>query len=217
MSLLNSILSLLYPRKCPFCRSLIEENRLLCRQCEGRLPIIPKALLPRSVSALEGCYSVFYYKDTVRESLLRYKFSGAAAYAEIYASFLAKCIDENDISCDIITWVPLSRRRRFYRGYDQAQLLAEGLSALTGIRCASLLRKIRHNPAQSGTDSAAERMRNVSGVYVSDIPTEFSGAKILLIDDIVTTGATLSECARTLKAHGAGEILALTVAAAYKE
>ena len=148
----------------------------------------------------------------MRASLLRYKFGGASVYAEVYGEYLAKCIDENAISCDIITWVPLSRQRLRKRGYDQARLLAEDLSRRTGIPCAAALRKIRNNPAQSATGGAQKRRLNVKNVYRALPDAPIAGKRVLLVDDIVTTGATLSECAGELKKAGAKEIAAVTVA-----
>ena len=150
--------------------------------------------------------------DDVRRSLLRYKFQGLRIYAELYGEFLAKCIDENPISCDSITWVPLSRKRLRKRGYDQARLLAEELSRQTGLPCVPMLRKIRNNPAQSGTGDAKKRRENVKGVYEALSEEEIAGRRILLVDDIVTTGATLSECASVLKKAGAKEVSAMTLA-----
>lgn len=214
MKIIDALLSLLYPKKCPFCQKLIDEDRLLCRSCQSRLPFIPAATQPRLLPNVDACYSVLYYQDSVRQSILRYKFGGAASYAEIYSHFLGKCIDENGITCDIITWVPLSRARLRKRGYDQARLLAEGISLITGTECVPMLRKIRNNPAQSGTKDAAARKKNVSGVYVSCADCSPSGKSVLIIDDIVTTGSTLSECARILKNEGASRVTALTLAAA---
>ena len=208
----NFMLSLLYPRKCPFCRQLINEKERVCKSCSAKLPwIIGNP--PRRVPGTDGCYSVFRYEGNVRESLLRYKFASAAAYAEAYSRYLTKCIDENGIFCDIVTWVPLSRRSFRKRGYDQAQLLAEELSAARHIECARLLRKVRSNRRQSGIKHAAERKRNVRGVYEALSPELFEGKRVLLLDDILTTGSTVSECANTLRKAGAGSVTVLTVAA----
>lgn len=215
MNILNYLLSLLYPKKCPFCRKLIDEKRLICPSCSAKLPFIYERP-PRSFDFVDECYSCLEYKDSVRESIHRYKFGAAAAYAENYSEFLTKCIDENGISCDIITWVPLSRRRLRKRGYDQARLLAENVAAARGLECLPLLRKIRNNKAQSGISGEAERKRNVFGAYALCGDISLEGKHVLVIDDVVTTGSTLSECARILKKAGAYRVTALTVASAGK-
>ena len=138
--------------------------------------------------------------------------AGAAAYAEVYGELMAKCVDENSVFCDIITWVPLNAKRLRRRGYDQARLIAEETAKLMGVECVQLLTKTRNIRAQSLTGGAAERKRNVSGVY-SPCDTELiKGRHVLIIDDIVTTGATLAECAGVLTKCGAASVTAATLA-----
>lgn len=212
--LLSRLLDLLYPPRCVFCHNLMPRGVGVCGHCRSTLPYTVGEGRSRRLKGISRCVSPLYYEGSVRDSLLRYKFGSLSGYAKIYGEFLSKCIDENGISCDSITWVPLSRRRKLLRGYDQAQLLAEELSRRTGIPCGGLLRKIRNNPAQSGTGSPARRRANVSGVYRPADPEKTEGRRILLVDDIVTTGATLSECASVLKRAGATEVFAVTVACA---
>ena len=211
MKILDWLLELLYPTKCAFCHKLTGGDKI-CKSCRTALPLTPKGAQVQKFPFISACVSPLYYTGDVRESLLRYKFGSLSAYAEVYAPFMAKCIDENQISCDIITWVPLSRKRLRKRGYDQARLLAEELSRISGIGCCRLLKKTRNNPAQSGTGSAEKRRANVSGVYRAADGEKIKGKSILLVDDIVTTGATLSECGRVLMSAGAGEVKAATVA-----
>ena len=122
-ALVNWLLDLLYPPRCAFCRRLLNDaERGICRFCRRRNADTGTR---RELKNGLLCVAPLRYEDQVRESLLRYKFRGVTAYGAAYAEFLAKCIDESDISCDIITWVPLSRRRLRKRGYDQARILAE--------------------------------------------------------------------------------------------
>lgn len=215
MKVLSLLLSLLYPRKCPFCRRVIDENKLICPACEKKLPYITDKA-PRHFAYVDECYSALEYSGAVPDSIRRFKFHGAAAYAEIYGTFLAKCIDENGIFCDIITWVPLSRARLRQRGYDQAKLLAEALAGHMGLEAKPLLKKTRNNKAQSGLRDEHARRTNVKGVYALAAETTLEGKRIVLIDDVVTTGATMSECAGILKKAGAAELIGLTVASAGK-
>lgn len=210
--LLDRALALLYPTRCAFCHNLMPWNVPVCDHCRNTIPRTEGAGQCQTFPHVSKCVSPLYYEGTVRDSLLRYKFQSLTGYAKIYGEFLAKCIDENGISCDSITWVPLSSRRKHSRGYDQAQLLALELSRRTGIPCVRLLRKIRNNPAQSGTGGRAERKANVAGLYRAVSPDQIAGKRILLVDDIVTTGATLSECASMLRKTGAADVCAVTVA-----
>ena len=211
MKFFDRVLELLYPTKCTFCHKLTGGDTV-CKSCAEKLPLTAGGAQAQKFPFISQCVSPLYYEGNVRESLLRYKFGGLSLYSAVYAGFMAKCIDENQISCDIITWVPLSRKRLRKRGYDQAKLLAGELSERTGIPCCRLLKKTRNNPAQSGTGGAEKRRANVSGVYTALKPERIKGKSILLVDDIVTTGATLSECGRILLSAGAGEVRAVTVA-----
>ena len=211
MNILDRVLDLLFPRRCAFCHRLTQSGAKVCPRCMAELPYTRESA-KQSFPHLDGCWSPLYYTGDVRRSLLRYKFQGLSMYAELYGEFLAKCIDENKISCDSITWVPLSRRRLRRRGYDQARLLAEALSGRKGIPCVPTLRKIRNNPAQSGAGDAKKRQKNVKGVYRALPDAEIRGKRLLLVDDIVTTGATLSECASILRQAGAKEVLGLSLA-----
>ncbi len=212
MKLIDQLLELLYPTRCAFCHKLARTpEEKVCRDCIRKLPYVPMAQ-KKKLAGITDCVSPFYYRGDVRASLHRYKFGGVTGYAEIYADFLVKCIDENEITCDSITWAPLSRRRLRRRGYDQARLLAEALAVRLGVPCEPMLVKARHTPPQSRTNSAAERRKNVAGVYRANPSAHISGKRILLIDDIVTTGSTLCACAAVLKEAGAAEIAAATVA-----
>lgn len=211
MKFLDGLLDLLFPRRCAFCHRITQAGAEICPRCLAELPYT-RENASQHFPQLKTCCSPLYYVDDVRRSLLRYKFQGLSMYAELYGEFLAKCIDENKISCDSITWVPLSRKRLRRRGYDQARLLAEALSRKKDIPCVPMLRKIRNNPAQSGTGDAKKRRENVKGVYEAISLEEIRGKTVLLVDDIVTTGSTLSECASVLKKAGAKEVSAVTLA-----
>ena len=141
--------------------------------------------------------------------------SSAAAYYRIYAELMAACVREHGLTADLVTWVPLSRNRLRRRGYDQARLLAEEVAGRLALPCEQTLEKIRNNPAQSGTSGAEERQKNVIGVYRA--VTSFAGEHVLLVDDIVTTGATLSEAAKELLNAGAEQVSGLTLARTDRE
>ena len=135
-----------------------------------------------------------------------------------YGAFLAERVRRQyPEGFDLITWVPTSPLRVMKRGYDQSHLIAKQLGKNLGMRPARLLFKWRHNKAQSGMASAALRRGNVVGVYRVLQRKKLAGKKILLIDDILTTGSTAGECARMLKTAGAEEVHCAVVAASSKE
>lgn len=207
------LLELLYPTRCAFCHKLTSgREERVCKNCRQTLPYTHGISQTQKLTNIETCFSPLYYKGQVRESLLRYKFGGVNAYADVYSELITKCLKENHESCDCVTWVPLSRQRLRKRGYDQAQLIAEAVAERLGVPCGRALVKIRHTPAQSGLKRPEQRRKNVSGAYRACGTESLQGAHILLIDDIVTTGATLSECASILRHSGIGRVTAATVA-----
>lgn len=206
MKLLDVIAELLFPRKCVLCRRLLEKDETdLCRNCRVEAPECSG--FSSKFSFLDSWTAVWYYEDPVRESILRYKFGGARHYADCYGKLLAMKLQErHPDGFDCLTWVPISRLRKFRRGYDQVELLARAVGRELGIKPVRLLKKIRNNRPQSGISGQAERRANVLGVYRLTDPALVADKKILLLDDVITTGATAGECARVLLTGGASQV-----------
>lgn len=213
MKLWNALLDLLYPPRCIFCHCFVKSSAVaMCDNCRKNLPYTTNGGRQKA-DFVTACVSPLYYEDDVRESLLRYKFHGATGYAKAYAPLIADCIRAHlDQEYDLITWVPLSRKRLHRRGYDQARLLAEAVATELDTMAVGTLKKIRNTAAQSQTGSAEKRRANISGAYRVMNPALVADKRILLIDDIVTTGSTLSECARTLGLAGAERVICAAVA-----
>lgn len=214
--ILTWIKELLFPPKCVLCGAILEKDELdLCRECRVNAPEYPIGRLKPQF--LDSFAAIWYYEDTVRRSLLRYKFYGARHYAQCYGRILAmKLLQEYPEGFDVLTWVPISRLRKLRRGYDQVELLARAVGAELGMEPRPLLKKVRHNPPQSGIVGQAQRRANVLGIYRAEQEEEIIGKRILLLDDILTTGATAGECARVLLTAGAAEVHCAVVAAVRK-
>lgn len=211
--MIRRMLEWLFPRKCVLCRKILpKEETDLCRACRVDQPEYPFG--KKKVPHIAAVTAVWMYEGDVRKSIHRYKFNGARHYADVYGRLLAMRILRDLPEAEVITWVPVSRKRKRERGYDQVELLAEAVSAEQGIPREALLEKFRDNRANSGLKTPAERRANVLGVYKVPEGAEIRGKRVLLLDDIVTTGATASECARVLLTAGAKEVLFAAVAAA---
>lgn len=208
-----NLLDLIYPPRCAFCHDFVPNGKVLvCESCRNRLPRTIDGGRQKA-PFVSAAIAPFYYEKDVRESLHRFKFFGCTGYAKAYAPYLADLIQQEFGSdFDDISWVPVSRKRLRKRGYDQAKLLAAAVGKLLDVQPIRTLRKIRDTAPQSLTGSAEERKRNIVDAYTTYHPERFSGKTILLIDDIYTTGSTVSECARMLGKAGADKVLCATVA-----
>ena len=205
---------LLYPAKCVLCQQLLSEQETdLCSQCRKDAPVFKKGNF--KISFVARWTAVWYYKDNVRTSLRRYKFSRKTRYAAAYGRHLAVKLQQAGFDdFDILTWVPTGFWRRWKRGFDHTALIARAVAQELGCEALPTLRKIRHNPPQSGLKDASARRANVLGAYRVKDPALVAGKRILLLDDIITSGATASECAKTLTVAGAQTILCAAVAVA---
>ena len=211
---LGSVLKeLIYPSKCVLCQRLLEKNELdLCTDCRLDAPEHPD--LPVKLPSLDSWRAVWYYEGKVPDSIRRFKFWGFRHYARNYGRLLAMRLGADTEGFDLLTWVPTGRKRILKRGYDQAKLLAKAVGRELQVKPEKLLRKRWDNPPQSSLKGAAERRANVLGIYAVKDPGRIKGKRILLLDDVITTGATAAEAARMLLLADATEVHCGVVAAA---
>ena len=216
MNIYHWLMELLFPPKCVLCGALLQSGETdLCRSCRTDAPEYPNHKI--KLQFLDSFAAVWYYEGNVRGSLLRYKFRHARSYSVSYGKILAmKLLNEYPDGFDLLTWVPVSRLRKLCRGYDQVELLAKAVGSELGMTPVPTLKKIRNNRPQSRQKDAAARRANVLGAYRIVGDAQIAGKRILLLDDILTTGATAGECARMLLSAGAKEVHCAAVAAARK-
>ncbi len=213
MKLFHRILRLLYPPKCMLCRKLLQPQETdICPHCRREIPEITGQ--KRKLPYLAKWTALWYYEGSVRESILRYKFRGHRSYCHCYGRLLAMHLIREGITFDVLTWVPISRQRKRTRGYDQVELIVEVVARELELPWIPTLKKIRHNRPQSELKDVAARRANVLGAYRAIDPAAIAGKTVLLLDDVLTTGATAGECARTLLTAGAKEVICATVAVA---
>lgn len=210
MKFTDTLLDLLFPPKCPFCRK-VQDAPGMCPACEKSLPRADEACGLRTLRGGLLCTAPLWYENSVREAIRRFKFHGGVSAAKPLGEFIAQAAAERfSGGFDTVAWVPVSAKRLRQRGYDQSRLLAENACGLWGVEPEPLLRKVRDNPAQSSLDSAEDRWRNTRGVYAA--AGEPAGKRILLIDDVCSTGSTLVSAAETLLAAGAAGVVCAAAA-----
>lgn len=216
MNVIHWLWQLLFPPKCVLCRKLLENGEQdLCRSCRVDAPEYPAG--KRKLQFLDSFTAVWYYEGYVRHSLLRYKFYNGRSLSVSYGRLLAmKLLREHPEGFDVLTWIPISPLRKLRRGYDQCELLALAVGKELEMTPVPTLKKVRSNRQQSRIHGYAQRRANVLGVY--QVPDEkiIRGKRVLMLDDILTTGATAGEAARVLLTAGASEVHCAAVAAVRK-
>ncbi len=198
--------------RCPCCGKIMDGDiSSFCVDCLSKLPRTAERGDEFVSHGKTGAYvffyaAPFYYDGIFRTAFTRFKFRNKSAYASAFAMCMAESwrkamngTREGDkLRPDVITWIPVSAQRRRERGYDQSELLAKCVGDYLGVPVVPILRKTGDNKPQSSLDTSA-RAANVIGMYeiCSDAP-DITGKTVLLIDDILTTGATAREAAFVL-------------------
>jgi len=223
--LAQAFLDVLFPPRCVACG---EQGSFLCRACAEAMP---RALPPRcplcwqperrgemcgrcaqARPAVAGTRSLYLYEGAVREAVHALKYNHLSALARPMAELMAAYLEAEALPVDLVVPVPLFGRRQRLRGYNQSALLAQELARLGGLPLAEGgLARRRDTPPQARSVDAEARRRNVAGAFAADRP-RVEGRRVLLIDDVMTTGATLDACAQALRQAGAASVWALTFA-----
>lgn len=211
----NGLLELLYPPKCICCGRLLERvEQAVCASCAAKLAATDGGSCAQSGAWFGQCVSPFFLEGLVGDSLSQFKFHHREGNGDFFGQQMGACARENLAGAfDLITWVPVSRKRRWERGFDQSKVLAAWVAASYGTKPRATLKKQRNIMPLSQTKGGGEvRQALVKGIYDVVEPCSMTGKRVLLIDDIITTGATLNEASRVLILAGATEVCCVTAA-----
>jgi ComF family protein len=217
--MVGALLDALFPRRCagcgsgpwPFCAAcrsaLVPLGRPRCERCGAPAPL-DRTTCPHCPPApIARARAAFLYDGPARAAVHRLKFSGWRPVAEALGVAMAEVFD---LGADTVTWVPLSRRRKAARGFDQARALARVVGGRLRVPVAPLLRRVR-DPGPQARRGGDERRRAMRGAFAG---RERCSGRVLLVDDVLTTGATAAACAEALVDAGAAEVVLLTAARA---
>jgi ComF family protein len=185
------------------CASCRQPGQAVCRQCRFALATSPAAIVPGGITA------ALSFEGAVRSAVLALKFRNRRAVAQVLADTLVRRLGlarPGAAHIDLVTWAPTSRRRAAERGYDQAELLARAVARQLGVPCRRLLYRAHGSPQMGRT--RAERLQGPS--FRARPATRL---RVLVVDDVVTTGATLAAAGEALRAAGIVDVRLVAVAA----
>ncbi|MGZ8611726.1 MAG: ComF family protein [Actinomycetota bacterium] len=217
--MLTPLVDALFPPRCagcgagawPFCEgcraALVPLGRPRCERCGAPASRELTTCRHCPPEAIARARAAFLFAGPARAAVHRLKFAGWRPVAEALGAAMAEACD---LEADAIAWVPLSRRRRSARGFDQARALAVAVGRLRAMPVRPLLRRVS-DPGPQARRGGQERRRAVAGAFASTGPAP---ARVLLVDDVLTTGATAAACAQALRSSGAREVCVLTAARA---
>lgn len=220
MRIFDGFNELLFPEKgvCLFCGNEEDIKNYICNYCKDNMEYLNREVDLDSPYLGKVVYSLFY-NEFIREKIYLYKYENYGYLYKSLGEILLKTIYEKNLmeNIDVITYVPIHRRRKAIRGYNQSELIAKYLSKILDIPLSrEKLIKIKHTKPQNKLNRY-DRMKNIEGVFKIVDSTEFENKEILIIDDIITTGSTIKECAKVLLEEGqAKNVHALAVTSGMK-
>jgi len=233
--LIRGTVQLLFPGICGVCgRSILADDNGFCSECRSALTTDPHPTCPRCaasvgphISVLDGCtlcrdlhfrfekvFRLGPYDGLLREMILRMKYSEGETLAEMIGGLWAEHAENRlrEVAADVVIPVPLHWWRRWRRGYNQSDALAIMLASRLKLPCRTgWLRRIRHTPQQT-LQTLTDRKANVRGAFRARFTARLRGKKVLLVDDVLTTGSTCHEAARALCETGATQVVVAVLA-----
>ena len=226
--IINRFLSVVYPNRCICCKKLIT-SKYLCDECNEKLRQIEVLTCKKCGLPMKHCccnryfyyfdevYSVFENTDCAKQIMYNLKFDSYKRASVFFADCIANRLRENNIlsKTDYICAVPMHHKNQRLRGYNQAEIIAKLLSRQFDIPFKRLLSQPKQTKLQHNSKDVSERFENARGKYKFLSKEIIKDKNILVIDDIKTTGATLSECSKILKFSGADEVYAATALITY--
>lgn len=208
-----NVFDIIFPHKCVICGlQNIHHGEYICKSClDSKLMI---KIMPKypNVPFIDEQISSAFYLGEVRKAIHDFKFNGKIGHFRGFAYLMHRTYLANNCDYDVITWVPSNFFRIFKRGYSQTYLLAKRLGENLNIPVVSTLKKARSTKAMYNL-TPSQRRANVSGAFACKKSVlELNDKRVLLVDDIFTTGTTVSECGRVLRTNGIRNVGCITLA-----
>lgn len=202
LKIYNEVLGVIYPP---------EEKCIICRE-EGFIGLCPhcKSSINRATVEKDNL-SYGFYGGVIKTLILKFKYESNFTAGYLLSNFLIEMIEEEKINADVICYVPMTKKAEKKRGFNQCKLMARNIGYHTNIPVSNCIKKIKNTKEQK-TLTKEERIINLKGVFKINNVKDIKNKNVILIDDIMTTGATISECKYILKKSGVKQIIVLTIA-----
>ncbi len=220
-NLYKSFINFLYPPFCYTCdKRLMDEEKLICETCwksfksfEGGIKIDRKDLKLPSGKNFTECHTIYYYNDKTLKLIHVFKYYKKSSLSIRIGKDFGDVIRKNNFEkkYDMIIPVPLHKSRERERGFNQSNLICKQAASISGLPLLNDVIIRKKNSKSQSQLAYKERIENVKNIFNIKSPRKIKGRKIILIDDIITTGLTVNSCCSELKKHGAEEILCLAV------
>ncbi|AEB76915.1 ComF family protein [Clostridium botulinum] len=207
------VLNLIYSteEKCILCGKNLEEGKRLCINCIRNIKVCNNVVKLTHEDYIFNCYSSVYYSGNVKELILKLKYKNDFMAGEAFINYMMDTIDIYHIKFDIITYVPSSKEALKERGYNQGEYLAKLVAEKTNKKVVKVLEKSKKTKDQIGL-TKNQRWENLKNSFKCIDINKIQGKKILLVDDVLTTGATAFYCSKEMILNGAKDVSILTVA-----
>ena len=214
-----ALLNLLYPQDCLVCSSRIRELKTaeLCGPCSDRMMTYvdtPHWSETEKEFAFDAAYHIASYDDIVKKCICLFKYDGKTRLSKILGAVMAEYAALNFAAAgiDVVVPVPLHPVKQRERQFNQSDMIAEHIAKRLGVDLRkNWLKRIKYTSAQTGL-TREQRLRNLKGAFLVRHDADLRDKTVLLVDDVMTTGATLHECSKAVKSAGAKRVLAYSLA-----
>lgn len=197
--------------KCAICNTDIYDQGPLCKRCTSHIKFCSDEFTIIKDNKKMIYNSVAYYNGEIKELIIRLKYKNDFVCGEVLGEYMNIYIRERNIKFDIITFIPMTHKAKRKRGYNQSEFLARYIAQRNNVPCKLCLEKVEQSEDQIGLNTAM-RWENLKDCFNIKEGIDIKNKRVLLIDDVITTGATLFYCSEQLEKAGAKDIIVLTAA-----
>lgn len=207
------VLNVIYSddRECVLCNEYVRDDKSLCDKCESKVKLCKNHFEINEENFRVKCYSSAYYSDVIKELVVKLKYKSDFKAGEVLVEYMLNTIKSKNIKFDIITYVPSTKEAIKRRGYNQSKYLAKTIGYKTNTKILEFLVKGKYTRDQIGLNGE-ERWANLENSFKCTNEKYLKNKTILLVDDVITTGATSFYCAKAMLRNGATNVIVLTCA-----